>query len=400
MKRACLTALVLLTMPAPAGAAGPRASHWVGAWATAPSNAGPSYAAQTVRLVVNTHRGGSRLRLRLSNRFGDAPLRIDRVSVARRAGGAAVSARSLRRVWFGGRRAVTLPRGADVVSDGVRLGVRPLADLAVSLYLRGPTTASTLHQVANEVGSYVASGDRTGAASGTGFGSPSGAWPVLTGVEVRAPRRVGTVVAFGDSITDGYQSWVARRLGRRNTRWPDFLARRLLRRDRPLSVVNAGISGNRLRLDGVPDIFGPSGLARLDGDVLAVPGVRTAIVLEGINDIGQDPAAAPRQVIASLRQMVIRLRLAGIRALIGTLTPSGGNARPTYGSAEANARRNAVNRWIRTSGFADGVIDFDRAIRDPARPSRMHPWYDSGDHLHPNARGYRRMAAAVPLSAL
>jgi lysophospholipase L1-like esterase len=366
----------------------------------APSVAGPPYANQTVRVVLNPHRGGSRLLLRLSNRFGTGPLTIDRVTVARRRSGASLIASSLQPVRFRGGRSVTVPRGADLSSDPVRLRFGAFADLAVSIHLRGLSGPSTVHSLANETASYVASGDATRTASGAGFGSPSQAWPFLTGVAVRAPRRVRTLVALGDSITDGFGSSFARRRGRRNTRWPDVLARRLERRDAPFSMVNAGISGNRLRLDGSLSIFGPSALSRLDSDVLAVPGVSTAIVLEGINDLGQPPPATSRDVISALRQVILRLRFAGLRVLVGTLTPAGGNARPSYGSAEANARRLAVNRWIRRNGLADGVIDFDAAIRDPARPSRMRPAYDTGDHLHPNARGYRRMAAAIPLSLL
>ena len=391
---------VALAAPPAAAAARCQGSHWVAAWGTAPSLAGPTYADQTLRLVVNTHRGGRRLRLRLSYRFGDRPLTIARVTVARGRRGPAAVAGSLRAVRFGGRRGVTIRRGADRVSDPVRLRFRALSDLVVSAYMSGPTGPASVHPVSNEIGSFTAAGDRTGEASGASFGSPSGSWPVLAGVEVRAPRRVRTLVAFGDSITDGFQSTLARPDGQFNTRWPDFLARRLVRHGSPFSVVNEGISGNRLRLDGFIPIYGPSALSRLDSDVLALPGVGTAIVLEGINDIGADPPATSAQVIAALRRVERRIRRAGIRALVGTLTPSGGNARPQYGSVEANARRARVNRWIRASGAPDGVIDFDRALRDPNDHSRLRPAYDSGDHLHPNARGYARMGAAVPLRLL
>lgn len=221
----------------PAAACGDRG--WVGAWATAPSLPGSSYTDQTVRVVVNPHRGGRRLRLRLSNRFGTGSLTVDRVTVARRRSDARVVAGSLEPVTFRGRGSVTIPRGADVFSNPVRLRFRALAYLAISMYLRGPSGPSgpaTVHPIAKEIGSYTAARDRTEVASGTSFGSPSQAWPLLTGVEVQAPRRVRTLVALGDSITDGFQSAVAQRPGERNTPWPDFLARRLDRRGSPFQA--------------------------------------------------------------------------------------------------------------------------------------------------------------------
>ncbi len=257
--------------------------------------------------------------------------------------------------------------------------------------------------MATEPSTWVAAGDHTGDRRGAAFGAPSPNWPFVDGVDVAANGRAGTVVAFGDSITDGFQSAVARPAGARDTRWPDVLARRLVRAARPLSVVNEGISGNRVRLDALPsspEIFGPSGLSRLDGDVLATAGVTDAILLEGINDLGQTPPATAAQIIAGLQQVVTRLQVAGVRVHLGTLTPSGGYGAPTYGSPAADAIRRTVDRWVRRSRLPDTVVDFDAAVRDPSQPGRLRPAYDSGDHLHPNARGYRAMGRAVRLSAL
>jgi hypothetical protein len=183
-----------------------------------------------VRVVLNPSRGGRRLRLRLSNRFGSGPLSVDRVTVARRRSGAALVARSLKRVLFRGERGVTIARGADVFSDAVRLRFRSFADLAVSIHLRQPSGPSSLHPISNEIGSYLAPGDRSQDAAGTGHGPGSATWPLLAGVQVQAPRPVRSLVALGDSITDGFQSAVAQRAGERNTRWPDFFARRLAKR--------------------------------------------------------------------------------------------------------------------------------------------------------------------------
>ena len=395
----------LACAPADAAASAPcPQSRWVGAWGASPSYAAvPGAADQTLRMVVTPSADGRLARVRLTNRYGTAPVTFDAVRLGRRASGAAVVAGTSRPVTFGGRRSVTVARGADAVSDPVRIRFRAFQQLAVSVYARAATGPATTHFLASEFSTYAAAGDHTADRGAGAFGEPRRSRPFVNGIDVLAPGRTGTVVAFGDSITDGAFSTSARPAGARDTRWPDVLARRLVRAGRPLTVVNQGIAGGRVRLDAVPtspDIFGPSALARMDGDVLAVAGATDVVVLEGINDIGQAPPATARELIAALQQLVTRLKLAGLRVHLGTLTPSGGYARGTYGSAAADANRRTVNRWIRRSPLPDTVVELDRAVRDPSRPSRLRAAYDSGDHLHPNARGYRAMGEAVRLAAL
>ena len=391
---AALVALVL-ALPLTAAAGRPTAcaaSHWVGAWEAAPSNPGPPYADQTLRLIVNPHLGGSVARLRLSNRFGSAPLRIERVGIGLRASGARLVAGSNRVVTFGRRRSLSIPVGADAISDAVRLKVEAFRDLAVSIYVRRPTGPTTAHALALQ-DSYVATGDHVGDVSGAAFPDPTLiSWPLLDGVDVRAPERTGAVVAFGDSLTDG----VAATGG--NRRYPDFLARRLLARGPRMSVLNAGISGDHIFHGAPTPRSGPRGLLRLGRDVPADAGVSDVIVLEGINDIAASTSVA--QVIAGLRQIGAQLHRRHLHVLVGTLTPSGGYPSPAWGGAHADATRRAVNRWIRQSHVPDAVVDFDAALRDPREPSRLRRRYDSGDHLHPNAAGYRRMADAVDLARL
>jgi lysophospholipase L1-like esterase len=394
-------AALAAVVPGPAGALavagrcdGP---HWVGAWGAAPSHAPLGVADQTLRQVVTPLLGGRTARVRLTNRFGTAPLTLDEVHLARTASGAAVVSASSRRVTFGGRGAVTIAPGADVVSDPVRIGFRAFQDLTVSIYagVGGPVSS---HPVASEDVLYAASGNHAAEPGAAAFtAGPLRSWWIVNGIDVQAPARVGTVVAYGSSTTDGLLSNVGGPRGMRNTRWPDFLARRLGRSGRSLSVLNSGISGNRLRLGAAPgaDVYGPRGLSRLASDVTSLPGVTTVVVLEGINDIARPPAASARNLIEALRQVVTRLRFAGLRVVLGTILPAG-----TYGGPKANRTRLAVNRWIRNSRLPHAVADFDAALRDPAAPGKMLARYDSGDHLHPNADGYAAMANAVDLSRL
>jgi lysophospholipase L1-like esterase len=351
---------------------------------------------------VHTSIAGRSLRVRLSNEYGTEPLVIGEARLARGAGGARIVAGTDRRLTFGGRSAFSIPPGAPALSDPVALPVPALSDLVVSIHLPERTAAATVHGSAFQT-NYVAAGNVTRAATLTGATTMT-SWHFLSGVSVAAPR-AASVVAFGDSITDGAITTVDA-----NRRWPDLLARRL----RHVGVLNKGIGGNRLLHDGntrpdtpfagIGPLFGDSALSRFDRDVLAQPGARYVIVLLGINDIGQPTSLAPEseavtadEMIAAHRQLIARAHERGLRIFGGTLTPFQDTAIPGYYSAENEAKRLALNRWIRTGGEYDGVIDFDRAVRDPAQPLRILPAYDSGDHLHPNDAGMRAMADAIPL---
>lgn len=402
-------------------AKGPRCdgAHWVGAWAAAPSNAGygrgdtagSALAAQTVRMVVHPSAGGRRLRVRLSRRYAEAPARISRVTVAVRDAGAAVVPGTVRAVQFRGRRAVTLEPGKDVVSDPVRLRTRVGQDLLVSLHVPGVVDRPTEHALTNQT-NYVSAGgtgDHTADQSDEAFTSQnrrgaSPGWYFLSGVDVLAPRRTGAVVALGDSITDGFQASGPGPSGGsgaldRNVRYTDFLSDRIRsRRNGPaLSVLNTGISGNRLLTDAAPPRpYGAAALRRFRADVLTVPGATDLIIMLGVNDLGTDEEVTAAEVTDALWILVSRAQMSGLTVHLGTLTPAHGSRQEeAQGSLATERRRQAVNRWIRTSGVADSVVDFDRALRDPADPSRLRPAYDSGDHLHPNTAGYEAMARAV-----
>lgn len=370
------------------------ARAWVGSWSTAPTiGSGSGFSDRTLREVVHTSMGGDEVRIRLTNAFGTDGIVIDGVTAGLRSTGAALVPGTERPVTFDGAARVVLPAGAEVLSDPVPLGVAAGQDLAVSLYVPGSTGAATRHGGAYAT-SYTASGDHAGDTDGAAFTSTITSWYLLDGVDVRARPGAGAVVALGDSITDGTNSTVDA-----NHRYPDDLARRL--RGRGLSVLNEGISGNRVLTDA-----GGSGVnaqSRFDRDVLGQTGVRDVVFLEGINDIGHDlgpVSGEPLNVddlIAGIRNIINRAHAHGLRIIGGTLTPIGGSK---YDSPEAEAERQAVNAWIRTSGAFDGIADFDAATRDPADPARYLPAYDSGDHLHPNDAGYQVMADTIDLRTL
>ncbi|MQA95694.1 MAG: SGNH/GDSL hydrolase family protein [Streptosporangiales bacterium] len=403
----------------------------VGAWAASPQ--APSegftpnwseegFADHTLRQVVRPAASGSRVRIRLSNRYGSAPLRIAGATIGKAGDGAAVRPGTLRRLTFGsapsayvpageegaGERApaVTVPVGEEVESDFAPLRVTAFQPLTVTLHLREPTGPATFH-AASIATSYRATGDHLTDRSGAPFTESTTSWYYLTGIEVAGPKpRRDPVVVLGDSITDGTGSTLDA-----NNRFPDELAERLAAEREARPVLNAGIAGNRVLNDS--SWFGESALDRFDHDVLALlddDGIRghdgdadgTVLVLEGINDIGfsewehpgaePNPEASAEQLIAGHRELTRRAHAAGLRVVGATLLPYEG---AFYFTERGEAVRDEVNHWIRTSGAYDAVVDLDRALAAPDDPDRLHPDFDSGDHLHPGDAGYRAMAEAV-----
>ncbi|HSU58657.1 MAG TPA: SGNH/GDSL hydrolase family protein [Bryobacteraceae bacterium] len=384
--------------------------HWAGTWAASPS---PQLAEaqlqkeklefdhQTLREIVHISIGGDTLRVRLSNAYGNPAVQISAAHIALHGQGSATVPDSDRVLTFGGRSAVSIPPNAPVLSDPVKLQAAAGSELSISLYFAEPTTAAGIHYDARQT-SYIGNGDLTAAASMNDAATGT-SWAFLTGVDVAAPASAATIVAFGDSITDGARSTIDA-----NHRWPDVLAARLLARHaaREIGVVDAGIGGNRILHDASGNVaFGVNALARFDRDVLSEPGVRYVIVLEGINDIGHAGTSAPASetvsaddIIAGLTQLIARAHEHGLKIFGGTLTPFEGTIYPGYYTPEKEIKRKAVNEWIRTGKAFDGVIDFDKAVRDASSPGRMRPDYDGGDHLHPGDAGYKAMAAAIDLS--
>jgi lysophospholipase L1-like esterase len=378
--------------------------RWLATWtaaaqAPAPARQGAAddysragFADQTIRDVVWTSAGGQAARIRLSNQFGTRPVTFDQADVGLSAGGPLVFSGTDRRVTFAGRDAVTIAPGATAVSDPVNLAVPAQTALTVSLYASGPTGPATYHSDAQLLSYVSAPGDHAASLSAAPFPVTTSHWYFLTEVDIlaRAPAG-GTVVAFGDSITDGFHSAVGA-----NARWPNDLARRIGAgpAGAVYPVVDEGISSNRVLT--ASGTSGPSALARFRRDTAALSGARYVILLEGINDI-QTGRTSAAQIIAGYRALIAQAHAAGLTIIGATITPYQGS--PFY-TAAGEAERQAVNRWIRTSGAFDGVVDFDRAVQDPADPLRLRPAYDSGDRIHPGDAGYQAMADAVSLNLL
>jgi len=385
----------------------PTQSTWIASWGSSqqvpePQNAMPpaDLTDVTLRQIIHVSAGGSALRVHLSNAFGTEPVHITSAHIAKPLApdAAAIDTQTDRALTFAGAPDVTIPAGAEFVSDPITLTVPALSDLAISFHLDAPPARETSHPGSRATSWYV-HGD---AASATNFTNPNKIdhWFQLSEVDVQTTPGAATIVALGDSITDGHAATT-----NGNNRWPDILAARLQHSPgtQTIGVSNQGIGGNHLLTDGL----GPNALARFDRDVLAPSGARWVILLEGVNDLGgltrdgevstAQHAALVQRILGAYQQIITRAHAHQLRIYGATITPYVGS--DYYHPGPLNeADRQAVNAWIRTPGHFDAVVDFDQALRDPQHPDRLLPAYDSGDHLHPSPAGYEAMGESIPLT--
>ena len=412
--RNCALVCFLLFIPQRAGA---QRNGWIATWAASPQPTAPdpkkpllNIEDQTVRERVRVSIGGEQICIRLSNEYGSVPLLIGSATVATPTDPASVRPGSIQAVTFGGHNSVTIPAGALVFSDPVAFPVASGGEISISLYFPKRVATPTLHALALKRDAVSQHGDHTRAEK-IEAGAVTGSSILVSAVLVPARPSQRLVVAFGDSVTDGDGSTVDA-----DHNWPSALVRRLGNTPEgpKLAVVNEGIVGNRLLNDcflASIGCFGVSALARFDRDALALPGVTHVVLLEGINDIGfpgaklgesflADPAnvRTPEDLIGAYRQLISRAHAHGVKLIGATITPFEGVDFPGYYSESKEAVRRAVNKWIRSSGSFDGVIDFDAVLRDPDHPSRLLPRFASEDRLHPNDLGYQAMADAIDLT--
>ncbi|MFI5496848.1 SGNH/GDSL hydrolase family protein [Actinoplanes sp. NPDC051859] len=424
---ASAAALLVVSAPAITASAGPSAAErtlppraeWAGGWATAVTRgntAGLTYTGlndQSIRMTVRTTVGGDRLRVRLTNLYGEQAVKVGHATVARPNNGTPddrsdIDAATLRELTFGGSTSATMNKGAELLSDPLNFRVAEQEELIVTLHFPVLTGLVTFHGQ-SKVTTFIGAKDLTTTADGAGFTiRPNCCWMFLSGLDVQRRHSPGAVVVLGDSIGDGNGSTV-----NAHKRWPDLLADRLVVARPEVNtpgVLNLSLAGNRLNHEGpepgaggfpgYPEL-GPNALARLNEDVFPQTGVKTLVTHLGINDIWMSDDSA-ENIITALRQINRQTKARGLRSLAATLTPYEGHGNPGVWTPEKDATRQAVNAWLRGQGKAefDGLLDFDAVLRDPAQPSRLLPAYDSGDHIHPNDAGNKAMADAVPLHLL
>ncbi len=388
---------------------------WVPTWTASPQpvwdgtffanpSIPPSLRNQTVRQYARVSVGGGKVRVVLSNEYGKAPVTLGAVHLAMGAADGAIVPGTDKALTFGGNPSVTIPPGAPVVSDPVDLKLAPLSKVAVSFFVPDVAAASTWHNDAKET-TYLSGDGNFVAETRFDAAQKANSRIYLTKILALAAPGSRAVVLFGDSITDGDGS-----TPNADHRWPDYLAERLQKAGAKVATVNQGISGCRV----LRDRMGDNALARMDRDVLAQERADTVVLMMGINDVGWpgtilvpkgEAAPTPEEIIAGYQQIVARAHAHGMRIVGATLTPfedAFHNWMPLYGfnSPEKEVKREALNKWIRTSGAFDGVIDFDALTRDPANPKHLKPEFDSGDHLHPNDAGYKAMAESIDLKLL
>lgn len=406
----CMTLMLLAWMvfffSVPGWAQSANHELWVGTWASSqqipePQNslATSEMSDVTVRQIFHLSMGGSMLRVRLSNAFGTEPLHFTSVHIARAvsSSSARIDAASDRALTFSGSGRVTVPAGAEYLSDPVAFPAAALSNVAVTFHLDAAPVGETGHPGSRET-TYYAHGDMVSAVDMPGAKTVDH-WYEVSGIDEEVPAGAASIVVLGDSITDGHASTT-----NGNDRWTDVLAKRVQAAAgmRDIGVLNEGIGGNHLLTDGL----GPNALARFNRDVLAQAGVRWLIVFEGVNDLGgltrdgevpvAEHALLVHRIKAAYEQMIDRAHAAGIRVIGATITPYMGSDYYHPGP-RSEADREAINAWIRAAGHFDAVVDLDKTMRDPAHPDQLLPAYDCGDHLHPSPAGYRAMGDAVPL---
>ncbi len=371
--------------------------RWVTTWSTSPStlpgedDPDNSSQDQTLRLIVHSSVGGDSVRIRLSNAHGNEAIQIGAASIALQSEGSSIQSGTSKPLQFAGQSIVSIPKGAVVFSDPLNYDLPEMTNLSVSLYLPEDNGFLTAHALSNQTNYVSDNSDQTNSLNLTDQ-TETAAWPLLTAIDVINANSISAIAIVGDSITDGWGSTASA-----NQRWPNHFTRRLFADSgsKKYAVVNAGISGNRVTTQG-NSLFGQNLQARFERDVLALSNVTHMVLMEGINDIGMSPRGdliSAAQVIGGYRQVMARAHAQGIKVIGATLTPYEGAA---YFTTEGEVVRQEINAFIRSGGEFDGVIDFEKAVQDPANPSRLLPEFTE-DNLHPNDAGYAAMANIVEL---